>query len=309
MYRLVPALVHEMGEAYPELGRAQALISETLKLEETRFRSLLERGLGLLDEASRGLKKGDALSGDTAFKLYSTYGFPLDLTQDALQAARHHRRHRRLRRRDGGGEGQGAQGLEGLGRGGHGGRLVRGQGEGRRHRLPGLRDRDRRGRGAGHRQGRQGGEEPQGRRRGGAGAQPDAVLRRVRRPGRRPGHHPGAQGRAVPRHRHAEAAGRPHRPLRPRREGQPSSRATPWRSRWTTPAARRRAPTTPPPTSCTRRCARCWAPTWPRRARWWRPTGCASTSRTPSRWRRTRSRPSRRWPTPSCCRTRPSRPA
>jgi alanyl-tRNA synthetase len=85
MYRLVPALVHEMGEAYPELGRAQTLISETLKLEETRFRSLLERGLGLLDEASRGLKKGDALSGDTAFRLYSTYGFPLDLTQDALK--------------------------------------------------------------------------------------------------------------------------------------------------------------------------------------------------------------------------------
>jgi alanyl-tRNA synthetase len=85
MYRLVPALVHEMGEAYSELGRAQSLISETLKLEETRFRSLLERGLGLLDEASRGLKKGDALSGDTAFKLYSTYGFPLDLTQDALK--------------------------------------------------------------------------------------------------------------------------------------------------------------------------------------------------------------------------------
>ncbi len=85
MHRLVPALVHEMGEAYPELGRAQALIGETLKLEETRFRSLLERGLGLLDEASRGLKKGEALSGDTAFKLYSTYGFPLDLTQDALK--------------------------------------------------------------------------------------------------------------------------------------------------------------------------------------------------------------------------------
>jgi alanyl-tRNA synthetase len=85
MYRLVPALVHEMGEAYPELGRAQALISETLKLEETRFRSLLERGLGLLDEASRSLEKGGALSGDTAFKLYSTYGFPLDLTQDALK--------------------------------------------------------------------------------------------------------------------------------------------------------------------------------------------------------------------------------
>src|SRR5262249_18003173 len=85
MYRLVPALVHEMGEAYPELGRAQALIQETLKLEETRFRSLLERGLGLLDDARRGLKEGGAFSGDTAFKLYSTYGFPLDLTQDALK--------------------------------------------------------------------------------------------------------------------------------------------------------------------------------------------------------------------------------
>jgi alanyl-tRNA synthetase len=85
MYRLVPALVHEMGEAYPELVRAQALIQETLKLEETRFRSLLEKGLGLLDEASAGLEKGDVLSGDTAFKLYSTYGFPLDLTQDALK--------------------------------------------------------------------------------------------------------------------------------------------------------------------------------------------------------------------------------
>src|SRR5262245_9549081 len=85
MYRLVPALVEQMGQAYPELGRAQALIAETLRLEETRFRLLLERGLGLLEEASRGLKKGDALSGDTAFKLYSTYGFPLDLTQDALK--------------------------------------------------------------------------------------------------------------------------------------------------------------------------------------------------------------------------------
>src|SRR6185312_16644695 len=61
MHRLVPALVEQMGQVYPELGRGQALISETLKLEETRFRSLLERGLGLLDEASRGLKKGDAL--------------------------------------------------------------------------------------------------------------------------------------------------------------------------------------------------------------------------------------------------------
>ena len=86
MWKLVPALVREMGVAYPELGRAQAMITETLKLEETRFRSTLQRGLKLLDEDSASLKTGDTFSGDTAFKLYDTYGFPLDLTQDALRA-------------------------------------------------------------------------------------------------------------------------------------------------------------------------------------------------------------------------------
>ncbi|MCZ4288696.1 alanine--tRNA ligase [Hoeflea alexandrii] len=85
MYRLLPTLVAEMGRAYPELQRAEALISETLKLEETRFRKTLERGLSLLDEASAELGEGDRLDGETAFKLYDTYGFPLDLTQDALR--------------------------------------------------------------------------------------------------------------------------------------------------------------------------------------------------------------------------------
>ncbi len=85
MWRLLPALVREMGQAYPELVRAEALISETLKLEETRFRKTLERGLGLLSDASENLKEGDRLDGETAFKLYDTYGFPLDLTQDALR--------------------------------------------------------------------------------------------------------------------------------------------------------------------------------------------------------------------------------
>lgn len=86
LHRLVPALVREMGQAYPELVRAEALISETLKLEETRFRRTLARGLGLLDEATAGFGKGASLDGETAFKLYDTYGFPLDLTQDALKA-------------------------------------------------------------------------------------------------------------------------------------------------------------------------------------------------------------------------------
>src|ERR1700686_2277062 len=85
MWRLVPVLVREMGLAYPELHRADALITETLKLEETRFRSTLERGLAILDEASKTLKKGDMFDGVTAFTLYDTYGFPLDLTQDALR--------------------------------------------------------------------------------------------------------------------------------------------------------------------------------------------------------------------------------
>ena len=85
MWRLVPALVRQMGEAYPELGRAQGLITETLKLEETRFRKTLEKGLGLLGEATKTLGEGGVLAGDTAFKLYDTYGFPLDLTQDALR--------------------------------------------------------------------------------------------------------------------------------------------------------------------------------------------------------------------------------
>jgi alanyl-tRNA synthetase len=86
MFKLVPTLAREMGQAYPELVRAEALISETLKLEETRFRKTLERGLAILDEESKDLKKGGRLKGETAFTLYDTYGFPLDLTQDALRA-------------------------------------------------------------------------------------------------------------------------------------------------------------------------------------------------------------------------------
>ena len=85
MHRLVPALVTQMGQAYPELGRAQSLITETLKLEEDRFRTTLDRGLKLLDEEVSALEPGAELPGAAAFKLYDTYGFPLDLTQDALR--------------------------------------------------------------------------------------------------------------------------------------------------------------------------------------------------------------------------------
>src|SRR5690606_28397687 len=85
MYKLVPALVRQMGAAYPELQRAQALIEETLKLEETRFKQTLDRGLRLLDDELARLPEGADLPGAAAFKLYDTYGFPLDLTQDALR--------------------------------------------------------------------------------------------------------------------------------------------------------------------------------------------------------------------------------
>ncbi len=85
MHRLVPSLVQLMGAQYTELGQAQALIEETLLLEETRFKQTLDRGLKLLDDEVAGLPDGAALPGDAAFKLYDTYGFPLDLTQDALR--------------------------------------------------------------------------------------------------------------------------------------------------------------------------------------------------------------------------------
>jgi alanyl-tRNA synthetase len=85
MHQLVPALIREMGQAYPELIRAQSLMAETLDLEERRFRTTLVRGLSILDDATRTLVQGQRLQGDVAFALYDTYGFPLDLTQDALR--------------------------------------------------------------------------------------------------------------------------------------------------------------------------------------------------------------------------------
>ncbi|MEO1361196.1 MAG: alanine--tRNA ligase, partial [Pseudomonadota bacterium] len=85
MHKLVPALIGEMGKAFPELGRAQAAIESALEQEESRFQHTLGRGLALLDEASADMGEGDTLPGETAFKLYDTYGFPLDLTQDILR--------------------------------------------------------------------------------------------------------------------------------------------------------------------------------------------------------------------------------
>lgn len=85
IWRLVPALIGEMGRAFPELGRAEALMTETLRLEEERFKDMLARGLRLLDDEEAKIPAGGALPGDVAFRLYDTYGFPLDLTQDILR--------------------------------------------------------------------------------------------------------------------------------------------------------------------------------------------------------------------------------
>ena len=86
MYRLVPELIAEMWAAYPELLRAQPLIEATLQQEETRFRQTLANGLKLLDEATGDIQQGGTLPGETAFKLYDTFGFPYDLTEDALRS-------------------------------------------------------------------------------------------------------------------------------------------------------------------------------------------------------------------------------
>ena len=183
MWQLVPALVREMGQAYPELVRGQALITETLKLEETRFRKTLARGLGLLDEATAALASRRHARGETAFKLYDTYGFPLDLTQDALRQRGISVDLDGVQRRDGAAEGRGARQLGRLRRGGDRTVWFARAREARRDRVPRLR-RPRRPRASSRRwcatapsiDTARAGET--GRRR----RQPDAVLRRIRRP-------------------------------------------------------------------------------------------------------------------------------
>ena len=134
MYTLVPSLVREMGDAYPELVRAQPIITETLKLEETKFKRTLDNGLKLLGESSSGLKKGAVFSGDVAFKLYDTYRLPAGSDRRRAEAARHHRRHGGVPGRDEKAERSREGRLEGLRRSGDGRAVVRDQGQDRRQR-------------------------------------------------------------------------------------------------------------------------------------------------------------------------------
>ena len=186
MYRLVWALVREMGQAYPELVRAENLIEETLRLEETRFRKTLERGLSILDEKSASLKKGDMFDGDTAFTLYDTYGFPLDLTQDALRNrgigvdiasftdAMDRQRAKARAAWAGSGDTKAANLLVPFAR------------EVRRHGISRLRDRRSRRRRPSDRSRRQrGNREPKTRRKRRSHTEPDAILCGIRRPSRR----------------------------------------------------------------------------------------------------------------------------
>ena len=307
MWRLVPALVQQMGDTYPELVRGQALITETLRLEETRFRKTLEKGLGLLGEASGGLEKGSVFPGETAFKLYDTYGFPLDLTQDALKprgisvdttafdAAMEKQKEEARKAWKGSGEaatetvwfevreragatdflGYDTETAEGEIRAIlSGGKEVGSVRDGEEAMLV-LNQTPFYGELGG-----QVGDE--GLIKGAKGA-----LFRVTDTQKRLGDVLVHVGRVE------------KRSLQARRRG--GARSSIMRG------ARPRAPTTPPPISCTRPCARCSAITWSRGARWWRRTGCASTSRTPSPCRPTSSRPWRAWRMPTCCGTRPWR--
>ena len=283
LYRLVPALIGQMGRAYHELERGQSLIEETLKLEETRFRETLERGLRLLDDATKGLKHGDTLPGEVAFKLYDTYGFPYDLTEDALKArgigvdakgfAASMERQRAEARKSWAGSGEAATDAlwfelkEELGATEFLGYATE----------VGLR-RDR-----GADQGRHARQGAEGRRSRHRPRQPDPVLCGVRRPGRRPWYDLGRQEDGLRGRGHAEEAAwalfargcgheRRVEARRPGRSRGRSLRAAPPRGR-----------IIPQRISCTRRFAKCWARMLRRKARSSSRAGSASTSRIRSR--------------------------
>ncbi len=298
MWRLVPTLAREMGQAYPELIRAQALIEETLKLEETRFRKTLVRGLSILDEETKSLKSGGKLKGETAFTLYDTFGFPLDLTQDALKSRgitvdlegfnAAMEAQKKKARASWAGSGEAAAetfwfplreklgATEFLGY-----ETERAEGvvtalDQRRH---------------GNHFARQG--------RGGRGhSQSDAILWRVGRTGRR--HRLAARRRrALPCHQHAESRGRSLCPLRQSRRGHAEGRQPRSRSKSIIRAAPISGAIIPRRIFCTRRSAKSWAIISRRRVRWLRPIVCVLTSRIRSQLKTANSRRSKTSPMPS----------
>ncbi len=292
MHRLVPALVAEMGAAYPELVRAQPLIEATLLQEETRFRQTLANGLRLLDEATGGWPTGDTLPGETAFKLYDTFGFPYDLTEDALRAsgigvdragfdtAMAEQKARRARR------------LEGLGRQGQRGELWFDIADelGSTEFIGYTRDRRR-----GPVSSRSSRTARASKRPGRATASPSSPTRRlstaraggqmgdagmITRQGRRPV--------AVVRTPRSRSGGCTRITARSPAASLRVGDTVTLKRRCRAPRPHPRQPQRPR-TCCTPRCATGWASMSPRRAAWSRPIACASTSRTLRRSPRRRS--------------------
>ena len=285
MWKLVPTLTREMGQAYPELIRAEALITETLKLEETRFRKTLERGLAILDEETEGAQEGRPVSRarprsrsttPTAFRSTSrrTRCAPRGI-DGRYRSASTPRWSASARRRARPGR------APAMPRPKPCGSPLREKA--RRDRIPRLRDRDRRRRRRGAGEGRQG-----GRRRSASGESGAVIVNQTPFYGESGGQvgdtgmmtGDGVRFRVTDTQKkagdlfvHHRHGGGGHAEARRRRS----------RSRSITPAAAPSARTIPRRICCTRRCARCWAITSRRRARWSRPTGCASTSRIPSR--------------------------
>ena len=271
---LLPALVGVMGEAYPVLRERQAFIRDVLLREGEQFARTLANGMTLLEEAIAKLKGSRKVDGEVAFRLYDTYGFPVDLTADIA-------RERGLELDQAGFEvAMDAQRERARAASRFGVDTARRHRAGCRYRFLRLRARLRRESCRGAAQGRRCGRRAGARRRGRSGARAHAVLRRVRRAGRRHRRAGGRQG-AVCRERHPQAR---RRVLAPgsagRRPAEDRRQASPPRS--TPPAASASAATTRRPTCCTLRCAKCWARTCSRRARWWPRTGCDSISRTSS---------------------------
>ena len=276
LWRLVPTLVNAMGGAYPELRRAEALITETLKLEESRFLEMLARGLGLLEDATAGLAPGTELSGEVAFKLYDNLRLPAGFDPGRAPGQEPRRRRRRIQPRHGETARRSPQKLDRFGRGSDRGGLVRCARVRGRDRVPGLSERD----GGSDRHGDP--DRKRTRRTRPAPAptwrssstrrhsMPSPAARWRRRPDRGRGRRDsGGLGHPDARRRRVCACGEDRRRDIARRRHVRMIVDGPRR-------ARLRA-TTPRPTSCTRRSGTDSASTWSRRLSRGFPTGCAST--------------------------------